>query len=77
MQNMVHQKTHQRPPVTMVGNRPTRSKAAPSTGMVDGTYQEVMEALNADENEPITAEERHTAEVYLRDEFGENQSNVF
>ena len=77
IQNMVHQPTHKRAPVTMVGNRPTRSQPAPSTGMADGSYQDVMDYLNADENEPITGEERHIAEVYARDEWGDSDTNVF
>jgi len=77
MQNMVYQPTHKKAPITMVGNRPTRSKSAPPTGITDSTYQDVLDSLGADESEPITGEERHTAEVYLRDEFGESNSNVF
>ncbi len=60
----------------MRGNRPVR-QPAPSTGESESMYTDVLADLGADESDPITAEERHTAEIFMRDEFGESQSNVF
>lgn len=77
IQNMVYQPTHKRPPLKMVGNRPVRSQEPPPTGQSDNVYNEIMDELGADSDEPITSEERFLAEVYIRDEWGESESNVF
>jgi hypothetical protein len=76
MSNMTYQESHKKPPLKMKGNRPVRQEA-PSTGQTVGEYDNILADLGADETDPITAEERQTAEIFCRDELGESQSNVF
>ena len=70
--------TYQPPAKTkMIGNRPVGNRQVPSTGVSDNEYNYVLDELGADETDPISGQERHTAELFMRNEFGESQSNVF
>jgi hypothetical protein len=70
MDNMNYQETHRRP---MAGK-----KTSPPTGVGDdGFMNDLAEEMGCDEFEPMTSEEKHTAELFLRDEWGSSESNVF
>lgn len=69
LSKMNYQETHRAP-------QRGRSTAPPS-GLAGGDYQDVVDLMGANEEEPMTGVERHELELIAEDMWGENNSNVF